>query len=208
MDEKQLIASAQAGDAGALNTLLRQLEPKLYRFSLRMCGRVEDAEDALQETLMAVVRGLPSFRGESSLSTWGYTIARRICTRARSREMPTESADAEEFSSDHDPAAEASRARQWAKIRAAVLALETGQREVFVLRDIEGLSAKEVGEVLDLGVPAVKSRLHRARARVRQLIAKDLGEPAPGCPNIRAVFSSHLEGDLSAGRYVEMASLS
>ena len=67
-----------------------------------------------------------------------------------------------------------------------------------MLRDIEGLPAKDVAEIVGISVPAVKSRLHRARAELREHLASTPYRPQPGCPNIRKVFSQHLEGDLSA----------
>ena len=71
-------------------------------------------------------------------------------------------------------------------------------REILVLRDIEGLTAREVAEVTGLSVPAVKSRLHRARHELRGKLSHAPHRPSPGCPDIRTVFSKHLEGDLSA----------
>jgi RNA polymerase sigma-70 factor (ECF subfamily) len=85
----------------------------------------------------------------------------------------------------------------WQQVHAAIQHIEPAYREILVLRDIEGLSAKEVAEIVSISVPAVKSRLHRARAQLREHLAATPYRPQPGCPDIRKVFSEHLEGDLS-----------
>jgi RNA polymerase sigma-70 factor (ECF subfamily) len=83
-------------------------------------------------------------------------------------------------------------------------------REVLVLRDVEGLSAPEVGEIMGLGVEAVKSRLHRARVAVRERVAPLLGIPEPAaplasaCPDVVSLFSRHLEGEISADVCADM----
>ena len=87
----------------------------------------------------------------------------------------------------------------WQEIQAGIQCIEPTFREVLVLRDIEGLSAKEVAEIVGISVPAVKSRLHRARAQLREHLSFKPYKPALGCPDIRKVFSEHLEGDLSPG---------
>lgn len=90
----------------------------------------------------------------------------------------------------------------------AIDTLEPGQREVLLLRDVEGLSAPEVATVLGIRVDAVKSRLHRARMALRSRLAPALGHavhpPAPGCPDVLALFSRHLEGDIAADLCVQM----
>jgi RNA polymerase sigma-70 factor (ECF subfamily) len=79
------LESARAGDAAALEALLIRYQPHLYRFGLRMCGNVEDAGDVAQESLMSMARSLRDFRGDASVSSWLYTIARRFCLRKRGR---------------------------------------------------------------------------------------------------------------------------
>ena len=203
--QADLLRRAQQGDALAMEALLREVQPQLYRFSMKMCRHSADAEDVLQNSLMAMARTLRDFRGEASLSTWLFTIARRFCIKQRRK---SKFAPSEERTL-HDEAAElpaetpsphdlAESAEVWAIVQQAIAALEPAYREVLVLRDIEGLSAKEVAQVVELSVPAVKSRLHRARAQLRERLALSPYAPAPGCPNIREVFSKHLEGDLSA----------
>ena len=215
--DEALVAAARAGDADALDALVRRHESRLYRFGLKMCGSREAAGEVVQDTLLAVVRSLAAFRGEASVSTWLYTIARRACLRQRrrSRFAPEreESLDAlvEEdvvpvASPASTPEEEAGRREIAAALDAAIASLEPGQREVLLLRDVEGLSAPQVAAALGLRVEAVKSRLHRARLAVRRRLAPLLAPPAPAragggsrreCRHVLEAFSRELEGDLA-----------
>jgi RNA polymerase sigma factor (sigma-70 family) len=170
----KLLAAAQSGDRKALNDLLERLQDRVFRFGMKMCGREEDAQDVLQETLLAAARNVDGFRGASSVSTWLYTIARSFCIKSRrtSKFAPRqlESLESEEGTAIDvaDPARGpeehlAGRQVQDA-LGAAIGDLDPMYREVLVLRDVEGLSASEVAEVTGFSVEAVKSRLHRARA--------------------------------------------
>ena len=214
--DDQLVAAARQGDTAALETLLLRYQPHLYRFGLRMCGNVHDAGDVAQESLISMARSLRNFRGESSVSSWLYTIARRFCIkkRRRSKFAPAreESLDSPGADADHrlaDPAPspeEQATNRELATVLTrAIDALELSHREVLVLRDVEGLSAPEVAKILGVSVDAVKSRLHRARVAVRQelapLFARPAIEPPRGamCPDVLTLFSQHLEGEIDPG---------
>src|SRR5689334_9302786 len=220
-EDHDLLERARAGDREALETLLQRHQAQVYRFGMRMCRDPEDARDVLQDTLLAMARGVRDFRGASSLSTWLYTIARSFCIKKRRRR---ELAAHERVSLDADAAGEARRlaapgddpaealaARQVERaLEQAIAALEPMYREVLVLRDVEGLTAPEVAEVLGLSAQAVKSRLHRARLAVRERVAPLLGIPgeaaaAPGtCPDVLTLFSQHLEDEISADVCAEM----
>ncbi|MCM2334310.1 MAG: sigma-70 family RNA polymerase sigma factor [Anaeromyxobacteraceae bacterium] len=221
--DQQLLEEARAGDRRALEALLSRHQPRVYRFGLKMCRDPEDAKDVLQETLLAVARGVKDFRGASSVSTWLYTIARSFCIkkRRRSKFAPevVESLDAgepgEEVRQLQDPSRppdEHLAGRQVeAALERAIGGLDEMYREVLVLRDVEGLSAPEVAEVMGLSVEAVKSRLHRARVAVREAVAPVLGVPgaaAPrggeACPDIVQLFSQHLEGEISSTLCADM----
>jgi RNA polymerase sigma-70 factor (ECF subfamily) len=220
--DTDLLDAARAGDRVALERLLARHQPRVYRFGLKMCRDAEDAKDVLQETLLAVARGLKDFRGASSVSTWLYTIARSFCIKKRRRSKfapeAEESLDAREPGEEArqlpDPARppdESLAGRQVeAALEAAIAALEPMYREVLVLRDVEGLSAPEVAEVMGLSVEAVKSRLHRARVAVREAVAPVLGAPAASpragesCPDIVRMFSQHLEGEISSTLCADM----
>jgi RNA polymerase sigma-70 factor (ECF subfamily) len=211
--DEELLTAARQGDAAALETLLVRYQPHLYRFGLRMCGNEEDAGDVAQESLISMARSLRDFRGESSVSSWLYTIARRFCIkkRRRSKFAPAhedsldalETTAAEQVADPSPNPEQTSTNRELATaLTRAIDALDPSQREVLVLRDVEGLSASEVAKVLDISIDAVKSRLHRARVAVRQELAPVFGRPAiesrrgAMCPDVLALFSQHLEGDI------------
>jgi RNA polymerase sigma-70 factor (ECF subfamily) len=211
-NEHALIEAARGGDDAALSQLIERYSPNIYRFGMKMCRDEEDARDVLQETLLAAARSFPSFRGQSSLSTWLYTIARSFCIKRRRKNVgepavlePLDELRAEavpELVETRAPDERAAAREIERALERAIDALDPMYREVLILRDVEGLTAPEVGEVLELGVEAVKSRLHRARAQVRERIAPLLmpdpeSPPAPGCPDVVDLLSRHLEDDVS-----------
>ena len=210
-----LLARARAGDREALEALLAHHQSQIYRFGLKMCRDPEDAQDVLQDTLFAMARGVRDFRGASSISTWLYTIARSFCIKKRRR---GKFAPVDQRSLDSDVGLEASQLADPAKrpdevlagqqieaaLEHAIGALEPMYREVLLLRDVEGLTAPEVAEVLGISVQAVKSRLHRARLSVRAQVAPLLGIPAhpavalgEACPDVLTLFSRYLENEIS-----------
>jgi RNA polymerase sigma-70 factor (ECF subfamily) len=218
--DENLLAAARAGDKQALEALLERHEPQVYRFGMKMCRDPEDAKDVLQDTLLAMARGVRDFRGASSISTWLYTIARSFCIkkRRRSKFAPEDErsldtdlpSDARRLAAPGSEPDEALAGKQVERaLEQAIAALDPMYREVLLLRDVEGLTATEVAEVLGVGVQAVKSRLHRARLSVRKRVAPLLGiEPAApavtGCPDVLMMFSQHLEDEISAERCAEM----
>lgn len=210
--DSQLVDSARGGDEGALEDLLGRYQSRVYRFSLKMCRNTEEAKDVLQDTLLAMVRGLGQFRGDSSVSTWLYTIARSYCIKRRRR---SKFAPATEVSIEGDEAQEVRQISDGSRLPDQVVAdreleralnraiadLAPGYREVLVLRDVEGLPAAEVGRIMGLTEQAVKSRLHRARTAVRQALAPALGSqpvalPGAVCPDVARLLSRKLEGEI------------
>ncbi len=204
------MVAARDGDRRALERLLALYEPAILRFSSRLCRDPEDAQDVLQDSLLAMARTVKDFRGASSVSTWAYAIARSFCLKRRRRgksalsgERPIEAEPESSLPATEDAGPEESLARKelGAALETAIRALEPKYREVLLLRDVEGLSAPEVGEVLGIGIPAIKSRLHRARLAVREQLAPLLEPPElrrrdPGCPDIARLLSRHLEGEI------------
>jgi RNA polymerase sigma-70 factor (ECF subfamily) len=211
--DDDLVRAAKDGDTVALETLLVRYQPRLYRFGLRMCGNVEDAGEIAQQSLIAMARSLGDFRGDSSMSTWLYTIARRFCLKKRRRSrfapeqeesLDTPGTDAVYRLADPAPSPEQAAANQElaSALSRAIGALDRAHREVLILRDVEGLPAAQVAAIIGVSVDAVKSRLHRARVAVRQELAPLLGDPArkpsrgAACPDVLTLFSQHLEGDI------------
>jgi RNA polymerase sigma-70 factor (ECF subfamily) len=211
--ESTLIAAARRGDPAALSRLLENHQQRVFGFGVKMCGDVEDAKDVAQETLLTLVRTMREFRGEATISTWLYTVARSFCIKKRRR---TKGAPAhhepldkvsQETASDTSVAAPTPEqtllGRETREMVAAALdQLDPEWREVIVLRDIEGLSATEVAEVTGVSVAAVKSRLHRARAALREsllgLIGEEPSSPAlASCPDVLTMLSKKLEDEIS-----------
>ena len=179
--DDELVDAARTGDRAAIDELLARHEQQIYRFGLRMCGDEESAREVLQETMLAAFRHLPGFRGEAALSTWLYQIARSFCIKERRGTRPT--AQLDERAPDPAPLSDRqAHAREiGAALAKAIASLPTDQREVLVLRDVEGLSAGEAAQVIGIEVGALKSRLHRARTALRQALVGviDARETAP-----------------------------
>jgi RNA polymerase sigma-70 factor (ECF subfamily) len=220
--DEELLAAIRAGDDAALEELLARHAPSIYRFGVKMCRDAEDAKDVLQETLLAAARSIREFRGASSLSTWLYSVARSFCIKKRrtSKFAPTDTVSLDDLASNVQPHAPAEEAPDEAAaghelsavLNHAIASLDPENREVLLLRDVEGLTAAEVADVLGSTVDAVKSRLHRARAQVRARLEARLPPPeragdrlAPsGCPDVVTAFSRHLEGEIGPADCVAM----
>jgi RNA polymerase sigma-70 factor (ECF subfamily) len=208
--DAELLTASKAGDRGALEELLGQHETRIYRFGLRLCGDEERAREVLQETLLAAYRNLPGFRGESSLSTWLYQIARSFCIKqGRVRPAaPLDGAAEQVASAAGGPEATLEAREMGALLAAGLAALPPDQREALVLRDVEGLSAKEAAEVIGIEVGALKSRLHRARMQLRAELATLLGEavagPAAPCPELAEQLNAYLDADIDQATCVEI----
>jgi RNA polymerase sigma-70 factor, ECF subfamily len=202
----ELVERAKHGDALAMDQLLARHEQKIYRFGLRMCGNEDDARDVLQETLLSAFRNLGGFRGDARLSTWLYQVARSFCIKQRRRRegepAQLESMDVHEvkaLATDASQPDVAAHAREVGEvIQAAMSTLPEEQREVLVLRDVEGLSAEDAAEVIGIEVGALKSRLHRARLQLKQSLATVLdAQPADvGCPELQTELSAYAASEI------------
>ncbi len=147
--EAELVAKAREGDLDAFDALVRAHSAAVYRVALRLLGDPADAEDAAQDTFLQAWRSLGRFRGQSSFSTWTYRIVTNRCLnllRAR-----RETAELDQAAPSSAPGPEQ---------------VVVARSEFLVLREFEGCTYEEIAEILDLSVPAVKSRLHRARVEV------------------------------------------
>lgn len=217
--EAALLDGARAGDHRALGRLLEFEQARIYRYGLQMCRSPDDAADVTQETLLALARGVSSFRGDASLSTWLYTVARSFCLKKRRRRRHAPAVLASLDASDDRGALDVPDRRELPEealgrqeveraLDNALGTLAPSVRDVVLLRDVEGLTAPEVAEVLGIGVTAVKSRLHRGRLALRTQLAPlfhgDGSGPLPACPDVVGVFSRHLEGETTAADCAEM----
>lgn len=187
--EQALIEAARAGDRRALDQLVRRHQPRLAAICRRMCSDVEEAAEVLQDTLLGIAANISRFRGDSSLLTWAYTIARthrsrRRRGRGRSVETKVEHLRVrvdldEELASDLlEPFTRVADDELRAAIGVALRELSVLDREVLVLRYVEGCSSAEVATRLRLSVAAVKTRLHRACVAMRGHIREHALVPA------------------------------
>jgi RNA polymerase sigma-70 factor (ECF subfamily) len=144
----------------------------VYRQLVRVCRSREDAEDALAEALLAAYRSAGSLRSEEAFRSWLTMIGRRACIKSntRARLGAVLGLDDLELPAEDSPERDLEFKQLKGCVNDAVLALPPTDRETYVLREIEGRSAGEVSKKLGLTVPAVKSRLYRARRFVREYL--------------------------------------
>ncbi|MFF8958593.1 RNA polymerase sigma factor [Streptomyces sp. NPDC014894] len=172
---EQLIAAAREGDPEATAALVSGSHPHVRRFARTLCASPQDAEDAAQEALIILYRKIGMLRASGALASWMFRIVRNECLR-RTRltlrsQGPVPDAVVPSFEEEVFQRLEAAR------VADAIAALPADQRRVLIMRDIQGHSGRMTADALGLSPAAMKSRLHRARAAVRQALA----EPAaPG----------------------------
>jgi RNA polymerase sigma-70 factor, ECF subfamily len=187
-NEALVIQQAKQGDAKALEALVEEYAPVIFKFSWNVCHNQDRAEHTTQETLVSVLRKLEQFDGRSKFSTWLYTIVSNHCMMlARSEKSDRyvsldndESSVAETAIAQwgDDPLSILERDDARAHIDAAIDKLSPDYRMVFILRDIQELSTEEVAQITGLTIAAVKSRLHRARAFLRNTLTPLFSEPS------------------------------
>jgi len=184
-EDEQLIARVKKGDYDAFERLVRKYEARIFHHCLKFLNNQDEAEDILQETFLQVYKSLDSFRGEAAFSTWLIKIATNNCLmRIRKKkkvdivsidkpieidgsQLPREIVDWSK-----NPFSQVSNDEIRAVLDQAISGLPEDKRVILVLKDVEGFSNIEIAEMLGISVAAVKSRLHRARLYVRDIISK------------------------------------
>lgn len=179
LEDQELVKLAQGGDNRAFDELVRRYENKVYRLTFKILRHEDDAGEALQDAFMSAYRGLKNFKADSTFSTWLYRVATNAALmKYRKRRDGHVSL---EQSQSYDEDADKLEIPDWSALpdedlltgelddilAEGLSRLPDELREVFVMRDIEELSNSDVAERLQLTVPAVKSRLHRARLQLR-----------------------------------------
>ena len=193
IQDEELVRRIRTGDRDQFEVLAKRYASKIYGLAMRLTRNPWDAKDLVQDIFLLVYTKLDGFRGESAFGTWLYKVALNcIYMKLRQRKHA-----AEESIDDYlpkfdergtmlgtvrtfreDPESEAIRHQSTAAVREAIARLPLEYRMVLVARDIDDLSGEETAEALCLTVPAVKSRLHRARLFLRQLLENRFGEGA------------------------------
>lgn len=186
--DAELINAAKAGDRRAFSELVRRYEGTVYRFAFKLCRDKEKASETFQDTFINVYRKLASFDGRSKFSTWLYSIVANNCLMKNRKRRMQELEDPLEVLDNPLTAPDgrfATRIARWPQtpddlvlskelatvLETAIRKLSEDYRAVFVLRDIEERSTAEAAQVLNISIEAVKSRLRRARAFLRNELA-------------------------------------
>src|SRR5947209_10775378 len=185
IDEGALVAQARQGDTTAFNELVRRYERKIFRLAMHITQNREDAEDVLQETFLKAYEHLDQFKGDAKFYTWIVRIAVNQALMKLRRRKTDKSVSLDETIDTgedtvvreiaawgEDPEQQFTREELGEILNTAIESLQPPYRSVFVLRDIEDLSTEETAEALDLSIPAVKSRLLRARLQLREKLTR------------------------------------
>jgi len=176
--EAGLIRRAQHGDANAFASLFYTHKPRIYSLCLRMTNNIAEAEDLTQESFLQVFRKLPTFRGDSALSTWMYRVAvNTVLMHFRKRGRPQLSLDEpcneqvktrkREYGSDDERLATSIDRITLAR---AIKDLPDGYRTIFLLHEVQGYEHREIARLLKCSVGNSKSQLHKARVRMREIL--------------------------------------
>ncbi len=171
-----LVDRCRRGDLGAFEELYRTHSGRLFSVAFRMVGNTSDAEDLLQEIFLQAHRKLESFRGDSALSTWLYRLATNQCldflrSRASRAGQVTDALDDDSTLADADSRGLAEQTVTKMDLERAIAQLPDGCRAAFVLHDVEGREHREVAEMLGVAEGTSKSQVHKARLRLRTILA-------------------------------------
>lgn len=186
--DADLVRLAVAGDQAASEEIVRRHQVAVFRLARGWTPDDAAAEDVLQETFISALAALPAFRAESSLRSWLLAIARNAAHHQRVKaarftprsddDLGTLAVEAGWASSDPEEMIERIQERQ--QLESAIASLDVEDREILLLRDVEGMSGEETASILNLSVPAMKSRLHRARLRLVAQLRKGERHGPPG----------------------------
>jgi RNA polymerase sigma-70 factor (ECF subfamily) len=172
-DEAALVDAVRRGDPGSREAVYHRYKRRVFALAVRIVGQ-SDAEEVAQEAFIRVFRGLPKFRGEAALGTWIYRLAVNAALSHRARRSNTRETDVDEAAAADRVLAVAPESGDAAlrkRLERALAALPVGYRTVIVLHDVEGLEHEEVAAILGCHVGTSKSQLHKARARLREVLA-------------------------------------
>jgi RNA polymerase sigma-70 factor (ECF subfamily) len=178
VDDAELCAAIKRSDPGSREALYHRYKRRVYGLALRIVGPV-DAEEVAQEAFIRIFRGLPKFRGDAALSTWIYRLAVNAALSHRTRRAGARLPALANDDGQADKALEAQPAEEpaigdavlRARLERALVQLPAGYRTVIVLHDVEGLEHEEIASILRCHVGTSKSQLHKARARLREILA-------------------------------------
>jgi len=183
LDDRRLIAECRAGHSSAFGQLVRRYQDRLFNAVLRVVDSAEDAADVVQDAFLNAYQSLNSFKGDSEFFTWLYRIAFNAAISLRRKRKAVlsidglrddkgtaEPVDPSEFAR---PGITLERSEEDAQLMAALGRLSPEHRVVLVLKELEGQKYEDIAEVLDVPIGTVRSRLHRARLELRDLLHRE-----------------------------------
>ncbi|MDZ4784757.1 MAG: sigma-70 family RNA polymerase sigma factor [bacterium] len=181
----ELVEQIKKGSEDAFDTIVNKYESKLFNLAMSFTRNQEDAEEVIQDVFVTLFRKIGSFQGKSAFSSWLYRITvnaafMRLRKNRQEKSTPVEDItpamemENGELDKNSFPSSETITLNDELKtiLYGAVSRLPDEYRNVFILRDVDGLSNKETGKILTLSIPAVKSRLHRARLMLRKKLQR------------------------------------
>lgn len=189
--EEKLVKELQAGKIEAFDEIVKLYQRKIYSLGFNLTRNQMDAQDIMQDVLLTIFKKIDTFQGKSAFSSWVYRITLNASyMKLRSRKKEQHISIEETLPPFNGAGYQKEKIRDWSEntesslfvnetrvvIEKAVEQLPEKEKVVFLLRDVDGLSTEKVSEILDLSVPAVKSRLHRARLFLRKKLSNYFDE--------------------------------
>lgn len=185
LSDEELLEAVRRDDPHAFDAFVDRFGRRVLAFGQRMCGHREDAEDVAQETLLRAFQGLGELRAAGAVQSWLFRVAANACLMKRRKQSHAREISLEELKPpgwedgsmpevpdwSSLPERSAARAELRDALEAGLGRLPPDYRVVLLMRDVEGLSTRETAEALQIGEPAVKMRLHRARLALREILA-------------------------------------
>ena len=175
LDDTQLVEATLGGDNQSFGILVQRYQDRLFNTLLRFTGSRHDASDLVQDAFIQALVKLKSFRGDSQFYTWLYRIAMNLSLSQRRRKRPVSSVDAAKELVGEEPIDEVAgpetdliRKERAQLVQDALLCLGEEHRQILVLREMESFSYDQIGEILDVPVGTVRSRLFRARMQLKE----------------------------------------
>ncbi|HEY3789038.1 MAG TPA: sigma-70 family RNA polymerase sigma factor [Urbifossiella sp.] len=182
-DDRRLIAECLDGRREAFGTLVIRYQIRLYNAAIRLVDTPEDAADVVQDAFLNAYQSLRSFKGDAEFFTWLYRIAFNTAISLKRKKKPTVSLDASrngdardqhrepiDASTDVKPGSALERTEEERLLHAALARLSGEHRDVLMMKDLDGLKYEEIAEVMGVPIGTIRSRLHRARLELRELL--------------------------------------
>lgn len=184
-DDRRLIAASLKGDPAAFGELVRRYQDRLYNTVYRLLDNADDAQDVVQDAFVNAYQSLDGFKGDSQFFTWLYRIAVNTAISHKRKQRLTLSIDSGrngerrvEPLDDSDasrPEHALERAEEERRVQQALNRLSAEHRAVLILKDMEGQKYEAMAEILGVPIGTIRSRLHRARTELRELLEQDEG---------------------------------